>query len=87
MVEKKKTKLHAVAVIGDQQIEIDYLTSFRYEYLCLFYVSGKGAGAMYLTHLSKETAHLPQSQLMRHLLETIGNRTMTQLIRSFDLAV
>jgi hypothetical protein len=84
---KKKEIIHSSAVIGDQQIEIDYLTSFRYEYLCLFYVSGKGAGAMYLTHLSKETAHLPSPRLLRYLLENISNRSATELIRSFDLAM
>jgi hypothetical protein len=76
---------HTRAIIGDQVIEIDYLTSFRYEYLCLFYVSGPGAGAMYLAHLDKETAHLPKGQLLKYLLENVGTRR-AKLIRSFALA-
>jgi hypothetical protein len=81
----KAVPAHATALIGDQKITIDYLTNFRYDYLCLFYVCGPGAGAMYMAHLNKETAHLPKAELLRFLLENIKSRRTT-LIRSFALA-
>ena len=77
---------HSTLVVDNQRIEIDLLTSFRYDYICLFYVSGGGAGAMYYAHLDKETAQKSTSELLRYLLENLSTRKV-KLIRSFALAV
>jgi len=83
-LSRKDHLTHTRAIIGDQTIEIDYLTTVRSDWLCLFYVSGPGGGKAYLAHLSSEIASKPKRELLRYLHENLeGSRV--QLIRSFPI--
>jgi hypothetical protein len=83
-LSRKDHLTHTRAIIGDQTIEIDYLTTVRSDWLCLFYVSGPDGGKAYLAHLSNEIAGKPKRELLRYLHENLeGSRV--QLIRSFPV--
>ena len=83
-MSRRPHKTHTRAIFGDQTIEIDYLTTVRSDWLCLFYVSGPAGSKACLAHLSSEIANKPTRELLRYLHENLeGSRV--QLIRSFPI--
>jgi hypothetical protein len=65
------------------RVEIDYLSSFSYEYICIFTIFGEGVATVYLTHLEPLHIRLPKRQLTKFLLENVRRATV---VRSFELA-
>jgi len=84
-LSRRPHKTHTRAIFGDQTIEIDYLTTVRSDWLCLFYVSGPDGAKSYLAHLSSEIAAKPTRDLLKYLHENLeGSRV--QLVRLFPTA-
>jgi hypothetical protein len=67
----------------EKKVTIDYLSSFHYEYVCIFTIFGEGVATVYVTHLEPLHVKLPKRQLTKFLLENVRRAVV---VRSFELA-
>ena len=72
-----------VLIDEEKMLQIDYMSNYQSEYICIFTITATHVSTVYLQYLCLEIAHLPKRKLLRWLLE---HMTSAQLIRSFDLS-
>ena len=64
------------ATSHEVEISIDHLSSYEYEFLCIFTVTADGISTLYHTHITAKQAGIPVAALHKYLLEHLRKATI-----------